>query len=89
MTTTTNTPVDTLRDGSLKAVIWKNPGKDEKPPRYSVQLTRSYQDEKGDWRETSSFSGSELLRIARLAHIAYDEIQIHRANDRSKEQRAS
>ena len=80
--TTTNKPVQTLRDGSLKATIWANFG--EKGTYYSVQLTRTYQDEQGNYHDSDSFSNAQLLRIARLAHIAYDEILIHRSNDKAQ-----
>lgn len=80
MNTKNTKPVDTLRDGSLKATIWKNEG--ENGPRYSVNLTRTWRDEQGNYHDSDSFSGNELLRIARLANIAYDEIAIHRENDR-------
>lgn len=75
---TTNTkPIQTLRDGSLKAAIWKNTG--ESGDFYSVQFTRTWKDEQGGCRVNDSFSGSELLRIARLANVAYDEITRQRA----------
>lgn len=78
MTTTTSTkPLNTLRDGSLKATIWKNTG--ESGNFCSVQLTRTWKDEQGKYHDSDSFSGSELLRIARLANLAYDEIARHRA----------
>ena len=80
--TTTNKPVQTLRDGSLKATIWANFG--EKGTYYSVQLTRTYQDEQGNYLNSDSFSNAQLLRIARLVHIAYDEILIHRSNDKAQ-----
>jgi len=68
----TNKPTETLRDGSLKATIWKNEG--EKGPFFSVSLTRIYTDDAGNYHDSDSFSGSELLRIARLASRAYDRI---------------
>jgi len=68
----TNKPTETLRDGSLKATIWKNDG--EKGPFFSVSLTRIYTDDAGNYHDSDSFSGSELLRIARLASRAYDRI---------------
>lgn len=83
MTTETNKPVDKIRDGALVATIWKNPGKGDKPPFYSVEISRSYQDEEGAYHDSHSFSGSELLRAARLMNIAYSEILIHRAKDRA------
>ena len=71
-------PIQTLRDGKLKAVIWKNPS--EKGHFYSVDLIRSYQD--GEiWKDTHSFSGTELLRVSRLAQKAYDRIAELRALD--------
>jgi hypothetical protein len=67
---TNNKPVDTLRDGALKAAIFENQG--EKGPFYSVKITRTYTDAQGNYRDSSSFSGSELLRVAHLAAKAYD-----------------
>lgn len=70
--TTTNKPIDKLRDGLLTATIWRNIGDDGKS-RYSVTILRSYK--KGDaWKETSSFSRNELLRVSHLAGKAYDRI---------------
>lgn len=80
-TINTNQPVQTLRDGSLKATIWANFG--DKGTFYSVQLTRLYQDAEGNYHDSDSFSNAQLLRIARLAHIAYDEILIYRSNDKA------
>ena len=80
MNTQSNKPVDTIRDGSLKATIWMNQRENGKA--YSVQITRSYKDDQGNWHDSDSFSGSELLRVARLADIAYSEILIHRAKDK-------
>ncbi|MBL4809397.1 MAG: hypothetical protein JKY43_04990 [Phycisphaerales bacterium] len=82
MSTSNKKPVDTIRDGSLRAVIWANFG--EKGTFYSVQLTRSYQDAESNWHESDSFTNSQLLRVARLAHIAYDEILIRRSNDKAQ-----
>ena len=70
MNTSKNKPAMTLTDGRLKATLWKNQG--EKGPFYSIELTRSYQDDEGNWHDSHAFSGTELLRIARLAGKAYD-----------------
>lgn len=80
MTTTNHKPIDTIRDGSLKATLWKNTG--EKGDYYSVRITRTWRDDQGNYHDSDSLSGSELLRVARLANIAYDEIVILRSNDR-------
>ena len=82
MTTQTNNdlngPIETLRDGSLKATIWSNIG--EKGTFYTVDFSRTYSvgDEIKNGR---SFSGSDPLRIARLATKAYDRmIELRRAD---------
>jgi hypothetical protein len=77
--TTNNKPAFTLRDGSLKATIWKNFG--EKGNFYSVNFGRTYTDAQGNFRDSDSFSGSELLRLAHLASKAYDHVAALREAD--------
>lgn len=78
-----NKPIDTIRDGQLKAAIWKR--NSDKGAFYSVELSRSYKAEDGTWRDNASFVGDELLRIARLAGKAYDRTLDLRATDRRDE----
>jgi hypothetical protein len=69
---TTNTkPAATIRDGALKATIWRNTG--DKGEFHSVRFTRTWKDEQGHYHDSDSFSGAELLRLAHLATKAYDE----------------
>lgn len=75
---TKSKPIETIRDGGLKASIWKNQG--EKGPFYSVRITRTYTDEQGNYRDSDTFSGSELLRVARLADRAYGRTSELRAD---------
>jgi len=63
-------PVETLRDGAIKAAIWKN--ESENGPFFAVTFARTYKDGDGDLQDTDSFSGTQLLRLARLADKAYD-----------------
>lgn len=65
----TNGPVDVLRDGNVKATIWKN--ERENGPSYNTTFARTWQDESGAYRDSHSFSGSELLRVSELARGAY------------------
>lgn len=76
-----NQPTETLRDGSLKASIWGNPG--DNGVRYSVELVRSYTDAEGKWHDSRSLSGSELLRGARLLEQAYDRVRQLRAAEKA------
>ncbi|MEQ9642041.1 MAG: hypothetical protein RIM84_18605 [Alphaproteobacteria bacterium] len=63
-------PVETLRDGAIKAAIWKN--ESENGAFFAVTFARTYKDGEGNLHDTDSFSGSQLLRLARLADKAYD-----------------
>lgn len=73
MTNQTNQPHATLRDGALKATIWAN-STEEGRTRYSITLTRSYTDAEGKWHDTNYFGRNELLRVAHLAHKAFDVV---------------
>lgn len=79
---TNNQPVETLRDGSLKASIWGN--RNENGVFYSVELVRSYTDEAGNWHDSRSLSNGELLRAARLLTRAYDRVLQLRAEAKAK-----
>ena len=80
----TNTPdsklIDTIRDGSLKATIWKRLG--DNGSFYSVEISRTWRDDKGKYHDSHSFTGSELLRVSHLADIAYSETRLLRDADR-------
>jgi hypothetical protein len=64
-----NGPADVLRDGNIKATIWKN--ERENGPSFSTIFARTWQDEQGAYRDSHSFSGTELLRVSELARGAY------------------
>ncbi len=65
----TNGPADVLRDGNIKATIWKN--ERENGPSYNTTFARTWKDEQGAYRDSHSFSGTELLRVSELARGAY------------------
>lgn len=63
-------PVDTLRDGSIKAALWKN--ESENGPFFTVTFERTFTDkETGEARSAHGFSGTQLLQLAQLANQAY------------------
>ncbi len=64
-----NKPVHTIRDGALKASIWRN-GK-EGSLFYSVTISRTYKREDGSYADANSFTGTDLLKITQLASRAY------------------
>ena len=81
MNTEPNKPVQTLRDGNVKAIIWRNAS--DKGVFYNVQFLRSYKTDDG-WHDANSYSNGELMKVARLAGKAYDAITARKAKDRDK-----
>jgi len=79
MTQEKNKPVETIRDGSLSAVIWANEAKNGL--RYSVELVRSYKDANDQWQNTGYLSNGEILRGSRLLNMAYDRITHYRQKE--------
>ena len=75
-------PVETIRDGAIKAAIWRN--ESENGVFHGVTFSRTYKNGEGDLQDTNSYSGTQLLRLARLAGKAYD-----RAAKLTKEVRAN
>ena len=67
------TPAHKLRLGLITATIWDNDG------FYSVDLSRSYKDQQGNWNNTTSYAASDLLNVAKCAERA--EIWIARQSN--------
>ena len=67
-------PVDTLREGSLKATIWKN--ETERGVAFNATFSRVYQKAEGDWAETRSIPSKDFLRLSELGRAAH-----HRVSD--------
>ena len=63
-------PVETLRDGAIKAAIWRN--ESENGAFFNVTFARTFKNSAGELKDTESFSGTQLLRLARLAEKAYE-----------------
>lgn len=89
-----NRPILTIRDGLIKASIWKNEHSKTTGQGttiktiYNVDIVRSYKDREGNWKDTTSFSGNELLKVANLSREAYNRILILREGDKNAEPEA-
>ncbi len=80
MTTQTNQPIERLRDGKVQASIWRN--EKENGVFYSVEFTRSYKID-DQYHKSTTFSGSEILKVIYLAQQAYTRIAYMRIKDRA------
>ena len=74
-----NRPVNTLRDGNLKASIWRNEG--DNGVSYSTSFARTWRSDDGKWHDSQSYSGTDMLRLGELSRTAY-----HRTNELRREQ---
>ena len=81
-----NPPVDTLREGGLKATIWRNEG--QNGAYHSVNLSRTYKDDQGNYHDTGSFRAQDKLGLSELSRQAH--YRTHDLNREAfKEQRRS
>lgn len=67
-----NKPAHTVRIGFVKATIWYNKNGDT--GFYSVNLTKSYKNDKGDWQDGDSFNHADMPVVAKIADMASDWI---------------
>ena len=63
-----NKPVHEVRLGRIRAAVWLNDT--ENGPRYNVQITRLYKDQKDKWKDSTSFGREDLPLVARVADMA-------------------
>lgn len=73
-----NRPEETLREGPLKAAIWRN--ENDKGAYHSVTLARTYKDRDGNLQDTSNFRPQDMLGLSELARRAH-----HHAHDLDRE----
>ncbi|MXU66055.1 hypothetical protein [Oceanomicrobium pacificus] len=71
-----NQPAHKVRIGLVTASIWNNNGS------YSVDLSRSYKTDQGEWKNTSGLFHSDLLNASKCAERA--EIWISRQLTKSQ-----
>lgn len=72
-----NPPLETLRDGRLKATIWENRN-EAGEPYHTVTLAKTFEDRDGKLQDTSSFTAGELLRVSELAREAFTVLRAMR-----------
>ena len=80
-------PEDVLRDGNLKASIWRNEG--ERGEFFATTFARTHKDNDGNIRDSHSFVGADLLKLSELARKSYDrtsEIRREEFKSRRKEE---
>jgi hypothetical protein len=68
-----NRPVATFKHGGLEVTVW--PNQTENGTMYNTTISNSYKDDKsGEWKETKSFSPTDLLVVGELGRQAFAKI---------------
>jgi hypothetical protein len=66
-------PVAKFRHGGIELAVWPNQG--ESGTMYNTTIRNSYKDEKsGEWKESTSFSPTDLLVVGELGRQAFAKI---------------
>ena len=74
-------PIDIIRFGGVSASIFENTRKNGQS-FYTTTISRTYKDKSGEFKHTNSFSRDDLLKVARVADVAAQEIEHHRTKGR-------
>lgn len=84
-----NKPIETLRDGRLKASIWMNESK-ETGLYLTATISRTYTDDKGQARDTHALNQRDLLPasdLARRAHVRCNELRRELSQSREQDRK--
>ena len=66
-------PVKTFKQGGVEVSVWRNSG--EKGDMYNTTIRNSYKEEaSGEWKETKSFSPTDLAVLSQLSSQAFQAI---------------
>jgi hypothetical protein len=57
-----NAPAKKFRLGLVTVTVWKNEGQEK--PFYTAQLSRSYKDADGSWKNGDNLNADDLLNAA-------------------------
>ena len=76
-------PIKIFKQGGVEVSVWRNSG--EKGDMYNTTIRNSYKDENsGEWKETSSFSPTDLAVVAQLTGQAFQAITELKAQNRGR-----
>lgn len=78
-------PIRTLRDGSISSSIWAHPSQTEGEWFYTSKIVDNWQDGKGQWHESSSFSEHDLPRLKAIIQTTEDVIAAQRYAQKAPE----
>jgi len=76
-------PVKSFRQGGVKVDVWRNTTQ-QGADLYNTTISNSYKDDAGDWKETKSFSPTDLAVLSQLSSQAFQAIGELKAQSRGR-----
>jgi hypothetical protein len=73
-------PAGEYKYGGIKCTIWKNEFEVGKYT-YRAQISKSYKDKDGNFKETSQFTLTECLALSKLLEKAFNEFGVKETDD--------
>ena len=80
-------PIETIRIGGVKAVIWENIGEGNRK-FHTTSISRSYMGDDGAWNETNTYLPDQLPKLELAVRKAFEFTQLH-GRSASRENRFS
>jgi hypothetical protein len=82
-TTSSARPVKSFRQGGVKVDVWRNPGTNG--DMYNTTISNSYKDDaSGEWKDTKSFSPTDLAVVSQLSSQAFQAITELKSQSRGR-----
>ena len=75
-------PVASFKQGGVEVSVWKN--HTDKGDLYNTTIRNSYKDDAGEWKDTTSFSPTDLAVLAQLSGQAFQAIGELKAQGRGR-----
>jgi hypothetical protein len=76
-------PVKSFRQGGVKVDVWRNPG--QNGDMFNTTISNSYKDDAtGEWKDTKSFSPTDLAVVSQLSSQAFQAIGELKAQSRGR-----
>ncbi len=69
-------PEAVFRDRELSVKIWRNTSEKSGRDYFNATISKSYKDERGEWRQSNSYNRDDLLRLRELAGNASVEMRM-------------
>jgi hypothetical protein len=75
-------PVASFKQGGVEVSVWKN--HTDKGDMFNTTIRNSYKDDSGEWKETASFSPTDLAVLAQLSSQAFQAITELKSQSRGR-----